>query len=63
MFVWFIVVCLYVIVSFVQHLGVFDFSFLGNIGNVIIDIIVLIIVLGILYRMTIIRRKGRREKV
>ena len=61
MFVWFIVVCLYVIVSFVQHLGIFDFSFLGNIGNVIIDIIVLIIVLGILYRMTILKKRGNKN--
>jgi hypothetical protein len=61
MFVWFIVVCLLVLVSLIEHIGIFDFSFLGTTGLVILDVLLLCIVLGILYRMTILKKRGDKK--
>jgi hypothetical protein len=60
-FVWFIVVCLLVLVSLIEHIGIFNFSFLGTTGFIILDVLLLLIVLGILYRMTILKKRGNKK--
>lgn len=64
MLLWIVVMCLLVIISLVQHLGFFIFPFLMDPWDkIILDIILLTIILGILYRMTTMRKKGEKEKL
>jgi hypothetical protein len=64
MLVWIIVICCLVIVSLIKNLGYLSFPFLIEPWrNIILDIILLFIVLGILLRMVTLSRKGEKESL
>lgn len=64
MLLWIVVMCLLVLTSLVQHLGFFTFPFLMDPWDkIILDILLLVIILGILYRMVTKKRTGEKEKL
>lgn len=64
MLIWPFVMCLFVIISIFQHLGLIQFFFLIDPWDkIILDIILLFITLGILHRMILMTRKAEKEKL
>ncbi len=64
MLIWSIVLCILIISSLLVDLGVFHFPFLISPWNeIILDILLLFIVLGILSRTATMNRSGEKEKM
>ncbi len=65
MLIWPIVLCFFIVLSIVQHLGGITFSqfLVDPWDKIILDLTLLFIVLGILYRMAFQARKGEKEKL
>jgi hypothetical protein len=62
MLIWPLVILIFVVLSMIQHLGIIGFGFLMDPWDkIILDIILLFIVLGIVYRIFLRSRKGERE--
>jgi uncharacterized protein YqhQ len=64
MLIWPLIILVFVLLSMIQHLGILNFSFLMDPWDkIILDIILLFIVLGIVYRIFMKARKGERENL
>ena len=65
MLIWPIVLCFFIVLSIIQHLGGITFSqfLVDPWDKIILDLTLLFIVLGILYRMAFQARKGEKEKL
>lgn len=64
MLIWPLVILVFVLLSMIQHLGILSFGFLMDPWDkIILDIILLFIVLGIVYRIFMKSRKGERENL
>ena len=62
MLIWPLVILVFVLLSMIQHLGIIGFGFLMDPWDkIILDIILLFIVLGIVYRIFMRSRKRERE--
>lgn len=64
MLIWPLVILVFVLISMVQHLGIINFGFLMDPWDkIILDIILLFVVLGIVYRIFRKSRSGQRENM
>lgn len=62
MIIWVFVLVVFIIISIINHLGIFTLSFIVPPWNeIILDIILLFITLGILYRMITMVKKQEKE--
>jgi uncharacterized protein YqhQ len=62
MLIWPIVILVFVLLSMIQHLGIIGFGFLMDPWDkIILDIILLFIVLGIVYRIFMKSKKREKE--
>lgn len=64
MLIWPLVILVFVVLSMIQHLGILNFGFLVDPWDkIILDIILLVIVLGIVYRIFLKSRRRERENL
>ncbi len=64
MLIWLLIILIFIVLSMVQHLGFLQFGFLMDPWNkIILDIILLFIVLGIVYRIFTKSKKGEKENL
>jgi|GEM_PF-3826383 len=64
MLTWSIVLCIFILTSLLFDLGILHLAFLIPPWNeIILDIVLLFIVLGILYRSATMNRMGEKEKM